>query len=138
MLTTNYDKLTIVRLPPCRTYMKHTQVIQEFPGYYWQWDGFQWQMMWEPVRNVYSPPCLHPGVVRHEVQVPLQLHDKVGLLIGSNGQNFIRITTQTGCFYIFYRSTHNKVEVWGHAANVMHATRRIQSCLGKMLEKKED
>lgn len=114
--------------------MKHTQVIQDFPGYYWQWDGFQWQMMWEPVRNVYSPPCLHPGVLCHEVRVPLQIHDKIGLLIGSNGQNFIRITNQSGCFYVFYRATRNIVEIWGYTLNVAHATRMIQSSVRKLLQ----
>lgn len=113
--------------------MKYTQVIQQFPGYYWQWDGHQWQMMWEPVRNIYSPPCLHPGVVCHELQVPLTLHDKIGLLIGKDGQNFIRVTLQTGCFYIFYRSTHNKVEIWGLPPNVIPATRKIQGTFQKLM-----
>lgn len=113
--------------------MKFTQVIQDFPGYYWEWDGHNWLMMWEPVRNWYSPPCLHPGIARHDVQVPLELHDKVGLLIGHKGQNFIRITAQTGCCYIFYLAAHNKVEVWGPPPSVLSATRKIQGTIHKLL-----
>jgi hypothetical protein len=116
--------------------MKITQVIHEFPGYYWQWDGWQWQMMWEPIRNLYSPPRLHPGVVKHEIQVPLELNDKIGILIGGNGQNFIRITTQTGCFYIFYLSTRNSVEIWGPPHGVMTATNRIQNSIHKLFNTK--
>lgn len=111
-----------------------TQIIQEHPGYYWEWDleAAQWQMEWQPVHRWYSPPCLHPEVVRSDIQVPLWFQDKIGLLIGSQGSNFIRITEQTGCYYIFYRSITGKIEVWGLRNNVMWAVKRIQHLINKI------
>jgi hypothetical protein len=106
-----------------------TQIIQEHPGYYWAWDEGvqQWQMMWEPVHSWYSPPRLHPEVKKYTVRVPYDLRDKIGLLIGRQGHNFIRITEQTGCYYIFYLSTTHTIEVWGPHEGVVQAVHKLRA-----------
>lgn len=105
---------------------QQTHIIQEFPGYYWQWEGEQWQMKWEPVHGWYSPPRLHPEVRKYHVYVPFDLQDKMGLVIGRQGHNFVRITEETGCYYIFYLSVENKIEVWGPPDPVHQAVRKLR------------
>lgn len=111
-----------------------TQIIQEHPGYYWEWDieAVQYQMKWEPVQNCYSPPVLHPEVKKYELRVPFDMQDKIGLLIGGQGKNFKRITEQTGCFYIFYLSVPNKIEIWGPTEGVRAAVRKIWNLIHKI------
>lgn len=111
-----------------------TKIIQEFPGYYWQYDeeAAQWQMMWEPVHCWYSPPKLHPEIFCHDLHVPLWFQDKIGLLIGRQGHNFIRITYETGCCYIYYLSVQNKIEIWGGRDNVLQATHRLRKLMSKI------
>lgn len=111
-----------------------TQIIQEYPGYYWQYDeeATQWQMRWEPVHRWYSPPRLHPEVIKYDIHVPLWFQDKIGLVIGRQGHNFIRITSETGCYYIYYLSVENKIEVWGLPKNVGRAVHRIRKLMYKI------
>lgn len=108
-----------------------TQIIQDHPGYFWQYDAemAQWQMYWNPVNNWYSPPHLHRDIVKYEMDVPVWFQDKIGLLIGRQGQNFIKITSETGCYYIYYISVSNKIEVWGHQGNCIHAMKRIHKLM---------
>jgi len=114
--------------------MTMTQIIQEYPGYYWQYDEevAQWQMMWEPIHRWYSPPKLHPEVIKYDIHVPLWFQDKIGLLIGHKGHNFIRITAETGCYYIYYLSVQNKIEIWGHRDNIIHAISRLRKLMNKI------
>lgn len=114
--------------------MMATQIIQEHPGYFWEWDleAAQWQMKWQPIHRWYSPPRLHPEVIRYDIQVPLWFQDKIGLLIGRQGSNFIRITEQSNCYYIFYRSITGKIEIWGLRENVMKAVRKIYNLWNKI------
>lgn len=109
-----------------------TRVIQEYPGYYWQLEDNQWYMMWEPVHGWYSPPCLHPDIKKYELSVPRDLQDKIGLIIGREGHNFIRITEQTGCEYIFYLSIPNKIEIWGSQDSVHAASCKIRHLFYKI------
>lgn len=111
-----------------------TRIIQEYPGYYWQYDeeAAQWRMYWEPVRGWYSPPKLHPEVIQHTIHVPLWFQENVGLLIGRQGRHFIRITKETGCFYIFYLSVQNKIEIWGGRDNIVHAIHRIRKLMSNI------
>lgn len=114
--------------------MAITQIIQEHPGYYWQWEGDQWQLKWEPVHCWYSPPCMHPNVLRYDLHVPLELRDKIGVLIGHKGKNFIRITFQTGCYYIFYLSVDNKIEVWGMKDDVDKAVGKLRALMTRVAQ----
>lgn len=111
-----------------------TQIIQEHPGYYWEYDVeiAQWQMRWEPVHRWYSPPLLHPEVLKYDLNVPLWFHDKIGLLIGRQGHNFIKITNETDCYYIYYLSVSNKIEIWGMRENVVQAIRRLKNLMFKI------
>lgn len=111
--------------------MTLTQIIQEHPGYYWEYDIeiAQWQMRWEPVHRWYSPPLLHPEVIKYDFHVPLWFQDKIGMLIGRQGHNFIKITNQTECYYIYYLSVENKIEIWGLRDNVVQAIRRIKKLM---------
>lgn len=110
------------------------RIIQDYPGYYWAWDEtfHKWNMMWSPVHRWYSPPRLHPNIMKYDVCVPDNLHNKIGLLIGHQGHNFIRITEQTGCYYIYYVSLTNKIEVWGPHANVIRATHKIRNRIHRL------
>lgn len=112
--------------------MATTQIIHEHPGYYWKWENNYWQMYWEPVHRVYSPPRLNPEIMMHELYVPLWFQDKIGVLIGRQGHNFIRITQETGCYYIYYLAASNKIEIWGHLNNVVHATKRLKKLMSKI------
>lgn len=109
-----------------------TRIIQEHPGYYWQWDGYYWQIRWQPVHQWYSPPCLHPSVQKQDIRVPMELQDKIGLLIGHQGRNFVRITQQTGCYYIFYLSVSNTIEVWGEPSAVVKAVQAIYKLISRI------
>jgi hypothetical protein len=111
-----------------------TQVIQEHPGYYWEWDleAAQWQMRWHPIHRWYSPPRLHPEIICYEIPVPLWFQEKIGLVIGRQGANFIKITEQTECEYIFYRSMTGKIEIWGQRSNVEKAVRKIKNLFWKI------
>lgn len=114
--------------------MIRTQIILEHPGYFWEWDeeSQRWNMMWEPVHQWYSPPRLHPQIMKQEVSVPDSLMHKIGLLIGRQGYNFIRITEQTGCDYIFYLSMTNKIEVWGKHETVIRAVRKLENLMNNL------
>lgn len=111
-----------------------TQIIQEHAGYYWEWDieATQWQMHWQPISRWYSPPCLHPNIHKYDLQTPFWIQDKIGLLIGRQGANFIKITEQTGCIYIFYRSITGNIEIWGQYFNIISAIHMIKHLMWKI------
>jgi hypothetical protein len=87
--------------------------------------------MWQPIKNWYTPPTMHPGVKKYDILIPLDLDDKMGMLIGSHGKNFKRITEETGCYYIFYLSVPNKVEIWGPVESIRPAVRKIWDLIHK-------
>lgn len=89
-------------------------------------------MTWEPIRGWYSPPRLNPGIKKYDLHVPQDLHDRIGLLIGRQGHNFIQITEQTGCEYIFYLSIPNKIEIWGSHDSIHHAIRKLRNLFRKI------
>ena len=111
-----------------------TQIIPEHPGYYWYWEKDQWQIYWEPVNRWYSPPRLHPEIVKYEFQVPLWFQEKIGLLIGRQGCHFIRITRQSGCHYIYYLAQSNKIEIWGYPNNIYTAIKSIKNLMYKITQ----
>lgn len=47
------------------------------------------------------------------VPIPLILHDHIGRVIGKNGHNLKKLTTDTGCRSIVYRSDSMSIEIHG-------------------------
>lgn len=95
--------------------MVFTQVIFDHPGYFWVREPghSHWTLGWEPVQGYYSPPKFERNIMVQEVEIPLDIVDEVGYVIGKLGKHFKFITQSSKTKYIFYRSETNKIEIWG-------------------------
>lgn len=99
-----------------------TQIIPEYVGYYWeQQDDQSWIMRWSPVTGYYSPPQLDKTLNMSIMQVPEDMTDRIGLVIGKNGYFFKYITLWSGAVYIFYRNETNTIEIWGTPKSIEKA-----------------
>lgn len=87
-------------------------IIPAFPGYSWEWQDERWALVYTPVKGVYSPPVLHVGLRVHRMDVPQDLIEHAGIIIGKDGTHFKAITNETDSEYIFYRSEMRKIEIW--------------------------
>ncbi len=103
--------------------MRTTQIVPQHVGYFWDFDieAAHWVLRWEPVKGRYSPPVLDNTILSTHVDVPQDLQDKMGLVIGRDGQFFKYITHWSGAVYIFYRQDIGKIEIWGWEANLQRA-----------------
>lgn len=99
---------------------RYTQILPQFPGYMYDFnpETSTWTLCWEPVTNVYSPPCLHHGV--HMRSIPFVISGReypssqmIGRLIGKNGWFFKYVTETSRSLYIFYQPTTRHIEIWG-------------------------
>lgn len=99
-----------------------TRIDTDHPGYYLlrQASG-DWIRCWEPVSGHYSPPRFEPGYTWTEIEVPSDLMDKIGLVIGRDGIRFCQIGDEIACPYIFYRQEKNLIEAWGPVGAVVRA-----------------
>jgi len=102
-----------------------THVIPEHVGYFWEWTGQDWQIRWEPVKGIYSPPSLMNLSVGY-LEVPEILNDKMGLVIGKDGSMFKFITHWSYSVYIFYRQDINKIEIWGYQPSIDKAIQLLR------------
>lgn len=94
--------------------MEFTQIIPEHPGYYWRFTADRkWLLCWEPVHGYYSPPKLDEHISHAEVEIPQDLVNSVGVVIGKDGVRFKWITEKTKTHYIFFNEKTGKVEIWG-------------------------
>ena len=73
-------------------------------------------------QGVYSPPVSH---YRH-FKIKPEWHDYIAKIIGKDGCHFIRITTRTGCKYIWYNEEKGIIELWGPHAVLMGAQKMIE------------
>lgn len=112
-----------------------TVVVPSSPGYVWEWrpERGDWLLCWQAVPGVYSPPYLHPGIVRQWVGIPPVLAGHMGRVIGREGRFFKHISDMTGAPYIWFRADVFVMEVWGTPEQVAAAFRRIQIHLAKMV-----
>jgi len=70
-----------------------------------------WHYEWAPVKGVYSPPALEPGIRCVKIDIPLILRDRIGEIVGKGGKHLKKITAAAGCLYIFVRD--DTIEIWG-------------------------
>ena len=111
--------------------MPYTMVLPSFPGYSWEWfppmNG--WRLRWEPVRSMYSPPRLHPGITSVFVGVDPVLAYKIGTVIGKNGAHLKTISEASGAPYIWFRSDIGQMEIWGLPQHVAVAKEMLSAHL---------
>lgn len=109
LLTSSFfltDIQTMATPTPSRT------ILPSFPGYSWEWQDERWALTYSPVKSVYSPPVLHIGIRVSRVDIPQDLIENVGMIIGKDGIHFKTITSETESEYIFYRSELQQIEIW--------------------------
>lgn len=78
---------------------------------------------------VYDPP-LGRAHYRH-FKMPEEWEDKIKLIIGRDGCNFIKATQKSGCKYIWHHRDTNIIEVWGPRDKVMKG----EKCVREMAQK---
>ena len=61
----------------------------------------------------HTPGVYNPPANAHYTQLDVPDKTDVGVLIGTDGRHFNRITQQSGCDYIWYDDNRNVIEVWG-------------------------
>lgn len=99
-----------------------TKIIPEHAGYYWEWiNNNKWILRWEPVSGYYSPPIFEHNINCMVQNVPSDLLDKIGYMIGKNGYFFKYITHWSGSVYIFYRNEIQAIEIWGTLPSIHKA-----------------
>ena len=93
--------------------MVFTQIVPQHPGYVWSWDveACMWELTWEPVPGVYSPPVLHSHLWWNQLDVPDNCRDLCGRVIGKQGYFLKRITEASRALYIFLHGS--RFEIWG-------------------------
>jgi len=101
--------------------MTNTWTIPNCPGYAWEYNlvhhnpvhHTNYLLKWEPVKNVYPPPILHPDVRVMYLNIPRESTGRLGRVIGKDGCHLKEISTVSGAPYIFYRKDTNQFEIWG-------------------------
>lgn len=106
-------------------FIGYTCIIPTAPGYYWEFTTNGWIIHYRPIKAVYSPPILHPHINMQTINVPHDLVQNMGLVIGRDGLHFKTITHSTGAIYIFYRN--DQIEIWGDDDAILRAITMFQS-----------
>lgn len=78
-----------------------------------------------PVPGQYSPPCLHPNIVKTHLLLDecILPPNERGLWIGKDGCHLKRLTEATGVLYMF--CTHSTIEIWGDWEGINKARRAL-------------
>mgnify|MGYP003628998977 FL=1 len=79
--------------------------------------------------TVYAPP-IGKAHYRHFV-APDEWLDKMKLIIGRAGCNFIKATRRSGCSYIWYHKDTHLIEIWGPFDKIMKG----ENCVRKIAQK---
>ena len=80
---------------------------------------------------VYDPP-VGRAHYRH-FKMPEEWGDKIKLIIGREGCNFIKATQKSGCKYIWHHRDTNIIEVWGPKDKVMDGEKCVREIAQKYL-----
>lgn len=81
---------------------------------------------WSFEKGIYNPPPLsiYPKLIRRTINITKSIDEKIGIIIGKNGENFIDLTEKYNLLYIFY--TDYKIELYGlDDTNIMSAIHEI-------------
>jgi hypothetical protein len=69
--------------------------------------------LWSIQKGVYCPPTtlVYPKLKRREIEISDSIHEKIGLIIGKDGEHFISLTKKYNLLYVFYHD--KKIELYG-------------------------
>ena len=81
--------------------------------------------------TAYDPP-LGRAHYRH-FKMPDEWEDKMKLIIGRDGCNFIKATRRSGCKYIWHHRDTNIIEVWGPIDKVMRGEKCVRAIARKYI-----
>jgi len=104
-----------------------TYIIPEHPGYMWVVDGEKRVMIYEPVKGWYSPPVLDRMISHRSIEIPSEMLQFMGAIIGKDGVNFKTITSRYNGVYIFYRQDLGVIEAWALPEHLDEVETRIRS-----------
>jgi len=80
----------------------------------------------------YDPPI---GRAHYrQFTAPEEWHDKIKLIIGRDGCNFIKATRRSGCSYIWHHRDTHIIEIWGPHDKVMKGERCVRNIAKKYLD----
>lgn len=90
----------------------------------------QGQFCWTPIPRVYSPPRMHPGVIKTILWLPEDApKNKMGLFVGAGGIHFKNMTALSGVAYLFLLRHEETgryfVEIWGYPGTEQAALRLL-------------
>ena len=79
--------------------------------------------------GTYCPPVAH---YRH-FDVPSEWIPHIAQIIGRKGCHFIRLTERSGCDYIWYDRSNQRIEVWGPERSVLRGESMVRSWVSRCL-----
>ena len=82
----------------------------------------------------YDPP-LGRAHYRH-FKMPEEWEDKIRLIIGRDGCNFIKATQRSGCKYIWHHRDTNIIEVWGPKDKVIKGEKCVRAIARKYINER--
>jgi hypothetical protein len=83
-----------------------------------------YELHWEPIPNVYSPPKYYKDVHCYSFEYTDDI--PISILIGTNGYHFKNISRLSNAPYIFYQKDTHRIEIWGNVESIQNAYGLLQ------------